>query len=251
MESKNQNTVFVHAGTGCVIERKEYAVNKMFFNKMYLLGDKLYDCLNKVMVEKPINIMEKADFLLVEGNKYYYLFDNNGNRVVKSLREIEVYHNGWFSYFDDNGIKKLFNNKFEIVIENFEKVNFYVNGWYVVKFDGETALYDESDEHIYSCQFEIDVDDEHNRFVVCYSEDKMSVFEKDLTPVVLDVEAFINIDNIYIIKRDNCIEIFANSTKGQKDKSIWKGSKDDFLSVVCIMDVDNDADVLIEKLLKS
>lgn len=252
MEKQKQKTVFVHAGTGSVIERSEYTVNKMFFNKMYLLGDNLYDCLNKVMVNRPLSIREKANFLWVKGcDCYYYLFDCNGNRVAKSSKEIEVYNNGWFSYFDDNDIKKLLNDKFETQVENFEDVNFYANGWYVVKFEGETALYDESGECIYTSSCEIVVDDEHNRFVVCYSEDRVSVFEKDLTPVVLDVEAFVSIENIYAIKRGEMIEMFANSTKNQKDKSIWKGTKDDFLSDVYIMDVNNDADILVEKLLKS
>ena len=143
------------------------------------------------------------------------------------------------------------NNKFETQIENFENVVFSANGWYVVKFAGEIALYDESGECIYSSSFEIGVDDEHNRFVVCYSEDRVSVFEKDLTPVVLDVEAFVSIENIYAIKRGDMIEMFANSTKNQKDKPIWRGTKDDFLSDVCIMDANNDAIVLLDKLLNS
>ena len=51
----------------------------MFFNKMYLLGDNLYDCLNKVMVNRPLSIREKANFLWVKGSDCYYLFDCNGN----------------------------------------------------------------------------------------------------------------------------------------------------------------------------
>ncbi|MBR5599225.1 MAG: hypothetical protein IKW39_04215 [Alphaproteobacteria bacterium] len=245
MAKTKQNTVFIHTTEGDVIERSECAV-KTFFNKMYLLGNKLFDANDKVMIEKPLSIKEYPCYLQVNNQNCYYLFNANGKEIARSQKEIEVFFNDWFSFFDKSGIKKLVNSKGEIIVENFVEANFYANGWYTVKFMGEVALYDEDCMCIYSCPYDIVVDQTHNRFIVCYSENRISVFEKNLEPVILNAEAFISIENVYAVKRGNNVEVFLNSGKCNKDKIIWKGTKDEFLSDVCIIDADNNTGIFVE-----
>ena len=251
MGNKKQNTVFVHAGTGKVIKREKYISNKVFFNKMYLLGDVLYDAKGNTLIENVLDVKEHQSYLEVENKVGYWLFDEKGKNFTLSHKKFEVFFNGWYAYFDENNVKKLINNTHDVIVTDFLEVYFYLNGWYTVKFLDEYALYGEDGSNIYTSPYEILVDDEHDRFIVCYNEDRISIFEKDLTPVILDVDAFISLENIYAIKRGDVIEIYHKANNSKKDKMLWRGSQDEFLSDVCIMDVNNDADVLVEQLLKS
>ena len=85
--------------------------------------------------------------------------------------------------------------------------------------------------------------------MICYSEDKISVFEKNLNPLVLNVDAFVVIDELYAVKRGEKIEIFKTDKDAQKDKLVWDGDLTQLMSDDFFIDEMFKTDELLNKLL--
>lgn len=249
MFMENKNCGFVPDDKKNILERSNDGVSKVFFNKMFLLNNALFDANKKKIADNVLSVFEHECLLEVKVKNCFILFDKDGKKLASSLKKFTCFANQWYAFYDKKKERKLVNSENEVVITDFEDVFFYKNGWYVVKFNGEFALYDKNSTNITTSNYEIVVDDVNDRFMICYSEDKISVFEKNLNPLVLNVDAFVVIDELYAVKRGEKIEIFKTDKDAQKDKLVWNGDLTQLMSDDFFIDEMFKTDELLSKLL--